>query len=141
MPGQAVQWHRESMGSKFLSTVRGFRWQQWLVVTLFLLGAGFTTYRAVHTVRRVVYWQAHRDEPIRDWMTVGFVAHSYRIPSHILYDALGLSDKPRDKRPLREIAKTQHRSMDEVRAILQDAITQARQQSPPPTPSANGGGR
>jgi hypothetical protein len=127
------------MEFKFLSIVKGFRWRQWLVVTLFLLVAGFTAYRAVHTVRRVVYWQAHRDEPIRGWMTVGFVAHSYRVPSHVLYDALGLTDKPRDKRPLREIAKTQHRSMDDVRAILQDAITHARQQPPPPTPPDHGG--
>ena len=128
------------MGLRLLSTVKGLRWQQWLVVILFLLVAGFTAYRAVHTVRRVVYWRAHRDEPIRGWMTVGFVAHSYRVPSHVLYEALGLTDKPRDKRPLREIAKTQHRSMDEVRAILQDAITHARQQSPPPTPPDHGGG-
>jgi hypothetical protein len=129
------------MGLKFLSTVKGFRWQQWLVVVFFLLVAGFTAYRAVHTVRRVVYWQAHRDEPIRGWMTVGFVAHSYRVPPRVLYDALGLPDRPRDRRPLREIAKEQHRAIDEVRAILQDAITQARQQSPPPTPPDNGGGR
>ena len=128
------------MRLKFLSTVKGFRWQQWLVVILFLLVAGFTAFRAVHTVRRVVYWQAHRDEPIRGWMTVGFVAHSYLVPPRVLYDALGLSDRPRDRRPLREIAKAQRRSMDEVRAILQDAITQARQQSPPPTPPDNGGG-
>jgi hypothetical protein len=126
---------------KFLSTVKGFRWQQWLVVILFLLVAGFTAFRAVHTVRRVVYWQAHRDEPIRGWMTVGFVAHSYRVPPRVLYDALGLPDRPPDRRPLRETAKAQHRSMDEVRAILQDAITQARQQPPPPTPPDHGGGR
>ena len=129
------------MRLKFLSTVKSFRWQQWLVVILFVLVAGFTTYRAVHTVRKVVYWQAHRDEPIGGWMTVGFVAHSYRVPSHVLYDALALTDKPRDKRPLREIAKTQHRSIDEVRAILQDAITQARPAASPSPPPDHGGAR
>jgi hypothetical protein len=129
------------MTFKILSTVKGFRWQQWLVVILFLLVAGFTAYRAVHTVRRVVYWKAHRDEAIQGWMTVGFVAHSYRVPPLVLYDALGLTDKPHDRRPLREIAKAQRRSMGEVRAILQEAITQARQQPPPPTPPDHGGGR
>ena len=29
--------------------------------------------------REVIYWQAHRDEPIRGWMNVGSVAH-YRVP-------------------------------------------------------------
>lgn len=129
------------MRLNILSTIKSFRWQQWLVVILFLLVAGFTAFRAVHTVRRVAYWQAHRDEPISGWMTVGFVAHSYRVPPPVLYDALGLPDRPRDRRPLREIAKAEHRSMDEVRAIIQDAITRARQQSPPPTPPDHGGGR
>lgn len=129
------------MTSEFFSTVRRFTWQQWVVVILFLVVASFTTYRAVHTVRRIAYWRAHRDEPIRPWMTVGFVAHSYRVPAHVLYDALGLPDKPRDKRPLREIAKTQHRSMDEVKAILQEAITQARPPGSPSPPPDHGGSR
>jgi type VI protein secretion system component VasK len=129
------------MRTDFLTTVKRFSWQQWVVVILFVVVASFTTYRAVHTVRRIAYWQTHRDEPIRGWMTVGFVAHSYRVPAHVLYDALGLPDKPRDKRPLREIAKTQHRSIEEVRAILQETITQARAAGPPSQPPDHGGSR
>ena len=64
-------------------------------------------------------------------MNIGYVAHSYRVPPHVLHQALGLPPKP-DKRPLRRIAKAQNRTMDEVRAILQDAIIQARQPYPPP---------
>jgi hypothetical protein len=122
------------MRSKVISTLKAFRWQQWLVVTGFLLVAGFTAFKAVHVVRDVIYWQARRDEPIRQWMTVGYVAHSYRVPPHVLFLALGLPHKPPDKRPLRTIAKLQHRSMDEVRTILQDAIIHARPPYPPPPP-------
>ena len=122
------------MRSRILSTVKAFRWQQWLVLAVFLLIAGFTAFKAVHTVREVRYWHAHRDEPIRGWMSVGYVAHSYRVPPHVLYLALGLPHKPPDKRPLHEIAKAQHRSMDEIRAILEDAIVHARPPYPPPLP-------
>jgi len=122
------------MGSKIISAVKAFRWQQWLVVVMFLLVAGFIAYKIIRTVREVHYWQAHRDEQIRGWMNVGYVAHSYHVPPHILYLALGLPHKPPDNRPLREIAKAQQRSMDEIRAILQDAIVHARPPYPPPPP-------
>jgi hypothetical protein len=58
-------------------------------------------------------------------MTVGYVAHSYRVPPHVLYLALDLPHAPPNKRPLRDIAKLQHRSMDQIRAILQNAVVQA----------------
>ena len=62
------------MRSTFISIVKGFRGQQWLVVALFLLVAGFTTFKVVQTIRAAIFWQAHRDEPIRGWMNVGYVA-------------------------------------------------------------------
>ena len=72
-------------------------------------------------------------------MTVGYVAHSYRVPRHILYQALGLPYNPPDKRPLRVIAKSQNRSMDQIRAILQDEIAHARPPYPPPPTRDEGG--
>jgi len=110
------------MRSKIISTVRTFRWQQWLVVAMFLFVAGFTAFKAVDVAHEVIYWQVHRDETIRGWMNVGYVAHSYRVPPDVLYLALGLPHDHPDKRPLRKIARMQDRSMDEVRAFLQNAI-------------------
>jgi len=49
---------------------------------------------------------------------------TYRL--NVLYQALGLPHTRPDKRPLREIAKAQNMSMDEIRAVLQDAIIHAR---------------
>ena len=114
------------MKSKIISTIRTFRWQQWLVMAMFLLVAGFTAFKAVNVAREVIFWQAHRDEPIRGWMSVGYVSHSYRVPPELLYLALGLPDNQPDKRPLRKIAHVQHRSMDEIREVLHDAIIHAR---------------
>jgi hypothetical protein len=127
------------MRSRIIRTMKAFRWQQWLVLAMFLLVAGFTGFKAVRMARKVTYWKAHRDEPIRGWMNVGHVAHSYRVPPGVLYQALGLPEKA-DKRPLREIAKVQHRSVDEIRAILQNAIIHARApQSQPPDQSPDAG--
>jgi len=102
-----------------------------LAFILALLFAGLFLARAV---RPVIYWHYHQDEPIRGWMNVGYVAHSYNVPPHVLYQALGLPHKPPDKRPLREIAKAQNRSMDEIRTVLLDAIVHARPPYPPPPP-------
>lgn len=126
------------MRRKFLKTLKTFRWQQWVVVVMFLLVLGFTGIYAVRTIREAIYWHYHQDEPIRGWMNIGHVAHSYRVPPHVLYQALGLPHKPPDKRPLMQIAKSQNRSMDEIRAILQDAITHARPPYPPPPPPDEG---
>ena len=127
-------------GRTIVHTLKGFNWRQWLVLAAFLFIIGFTGLHAFRFVRDAVYWSYHRDEEIRGWMPVGYVAHSYRVPPHVLYQALGLPHKPPDKRPLREIARAQNRSMDEVKAVLQDAIVHARPPYPPPPPPPDKGG-
>lgn len=109
-------------------------WRQWTVVIAFVVTLGVTGLFAARTIQKALYWRAHTDEPIHGWMTVGYVAHSYHVPPHVLYKALGLPHKPPDKRPLREIASAQNRSLDDVRAVLMDAIIHARPPYPPPPP-------
>jgi hypothetical protein len=112
-------------------------WRQWLVVLAFVLVVSFTGIFAVRTVRRAIYWHYHQDEPIRPWMSLGYIAHSYSVPPWVLHQALGLPLKP-DRRPIREIAREQNRSVDEVIAILQDAIVHSRPPYPrPPDASPN----
>jgi len=113
--------------------MKNLGWRQWLMVLAFLLVVSFTGLFAVRTVRRAIYWHYHQDEPIRPWMNLGYIAHSYSVPPWVLHQALGLPPKP-DRRPIREIAREQHRSVDEVIAILQDAIVHARPPYPPPGP-------
>ena len=120
--------------------MKAFKWQQWVVAILFVFVLGFTGLQVFRTFRHATYWRHHQDDPIRAWMTVGHVAHSYRVPPHVLYQALGLSAKPPDKRPLHLIAKSQNRSFDQIRTILEDAIAQARQSYPTPPPPKNDGG-
>jgi hypothetical protein len=104
------------------------------LVLAFALAALGTGLFATRAVRRAIYWQTHRDEPIKPWMSVRYVARSYRVPPHVLYQAIGLEPQPRDRRPLREIAREQNRSVEELIAELQEAIKHARPPYPPPSP-------
>ena len=54
------------------------------------LTAGFTAFHIVRSVRDLVYWRQHADEPIQPWMTIGFVAHSYHVPPPVLATAITL---------------------------------------------------
>ncbi|HKC64568.1 MAG TPA: hypothetical protein VKB86_13085 [Pyrinomonadaceae bacterium] len=121
--------------------MRKLGWRQWLVVALFLVAVVVTSLLMVRAVRRAVYWRFHRDEPIRAWMSVPYVAHSYRVPPHVLYKAIGLPENRRDKRPLREIAREQNRPVEILITELQDAITHSRPPypSPSPPPPTDGG--
>jgi hypothetical protein len=116
--------------------MRRLSWRQWVLVLAFALAALGTGLFATRAVRRAIYWQTHRDEPIKPWMSVRYVARSYRVPPHVLYQAIGLQPQPRDRRPLKEIAREQNRSVEELIAELQEAIKHARPPypSPPPPP-------
>lgn len=117
---------------------RPFGWKQWLILLAFVLTLTVTSFFAVRTVRRALYWRAHRDEPIREWMSVNYVARSYSVPPHVLYRAIGLPpERGRDRRPLRRIAEEQNRPVEELIAELQNAIIHARPPYPPPPPPDN----
>jgi hypothetical protein len=109
-------------------------WRQWLVILAFVVVVVGTVHFAVRAIRPAIYWHYHQDEPISEWMNVEYVAHSYHVPPHVLFMALGLPHRPPDKRPLRVIAESQDRSMDDIKAILMDAIIHARPPYPPPPP-------
>jgi hypothetical protein len=113
-------------------------WRQWVLLLAFLLAVLFTGLFATRAVRHAVYWRLHRDEPIRPWMSVPYVAHSYRIPPHVLYQAIGLPPTQHDRRPLREIAREQNRAVETLISELQDAIIHSRPPYPPPPPPDGG---
>ncbi len=111
-----------------------FGWRQWVALSALVLVLLVTGLFAIRTVRRAIYWRLHRDEVIRPWMSVPYVAHSYRVPPPVLYDALGIPHPPHDRRPIKEIAKQQNRSIEEVVATLQSAIARERAEHPPNGP-------
>src|SRR5437016_11342185 len=119
--------------------MKSFGWKQWTLLVAFGLVLLATGLFSVRAVRRAVYWRLHRDEPVRPWMSVPYVAHSYRVPPPVLYEALGIPPLPHDRRPIRDIAQQQNRSVDEVISVLQNAIAHERSMHPPgssPSPEA-----
>jgi hypothetical protein len=69
-----------------------------------------------------IYWQQHRDEPIEGWMTVRYVARSYRVDPKIVHDAVGLPETGPDRRPLVRIAREDGKPLDEMTARILEAI-------------------
>lgn len=111
--------------------------RRWIIVVAFLLAASIAGLFAVRTVRRALYWNSHRDEVIRPWMSVPYVARSYRVPPHVLYRAIDLTPEPHDRRPLRNIALEKSRTVDALAAELLKAVTDFRahpERYPPPPP-------
>jgi hypothetical protein len=115
-----------------MEEIRRFRWRQWFLVLGFVLSLVIIVVFAIRSVRQAPHLRV--DEPIRPWMTVPYIAHSYRVPSYVLYQTLGISAQRLDKRPISVIARLQNRSVESVIAALKDAITRARPPYPTPPP-------
>ena len=107
--------------------------KQWLAILVLALVLLITGLFAVRTVRRAVYWRLHRDEVIRPWMSLPYIAHSYRVPPHVLYEALGIEPRLHDRKPIKEIAREQNISVEQLITTLQGAI--ARERAPIPSAS------
>jgi hypothetical protein len=88
-----------------------------------LLFTGFFIYRMVDRAR---YWSERANEPIRGWMTIGYIARSRRVPPPILKRALGLPPGERERRPLAAIAEEQNRPVDELVRVIEEAIEKER---------------
>jgi hypothetical protein len=65
------------------------------------------------------------NEPIRPWMSVPFIAHTHHVPAAALYHAIGLEPEPHDRRPLKAIARQQHRPLEDLVRDLERALASA----------------
>jgi hypothetical protein len=69
-----------------------------------------------------VYWQQHQDEPIEGWMTIRYIARSYRVDPKIVHDAVGLPLTGPDRRPLIKIAREDGEPLDQITERVLAAI-------------------
>ena len=114
------------------------------MIGLGLLIVGFFGLRTFHAFRE---FRGHRPPPfsqvenmqaaetdvelIRDWMTIGFVSHTYRTPPRLLYDVLDISPKGNEKKSLKELNDEYFPDQpDYVITTIKDAIQAS---LPPPT--------
>ena len=107
------------------------RRQQILLLSGLLLALFMTAFFGVRAYHR--FSRPPSNDPIREWMSIPYIAHAYRIPPHVVLEALGLpTDTPPTKRPLSRIAKELNLTTDEVIARVEEAIAQERDRHPPP---------
>jgi hypothetical protein len=119
-----------------MEVIRKFRWKRALLMlglAISLALIGVFAIRTVHYMPR-----ARVDEPIRPWMNLPYIAHSYHVPARLLFQALGLTMTiPIDRRPIMDIARDQHRPVQILINFLEEAITQARSgKTAPPSPTS-----
>lgn len=88
----------------------------------FLVALSAAIFFGVRLLVHAVYWASHRNEPIEEWMWIGYVARSHGISPEKLQAALGLPPERRDRRTLGEIARQQNRSLEDIRALLEATI-------------------
>ena len=86
-----------------------------------IAGTFIFAFRAGRYARRL----RSENEPIRPWMSVPFIAHTHHVPSALLFHAIGVEAEPHDRRPLRTIAREQHRPVEDVVRDLERALAHA----------------
>ncbi len=119
-----------------MRTTWGNNWREWLVALGFVLSIALVGVFVIRSFR--IASGLRHDEPIRPWMSVPYVARSYRVPPTTLYGALGLPARPHDRRPLAEIAHLQGRPVQDLIGELQSAIQQFRASATPRPPNPRG---
>lgn len=107
------------------------RRQQILLLSGLLIALCITVFFGVRAYHR--FSRPPSSDPIREWMSIPYIVHAYRMPPPVLLDALGLpADTPPSKRPLSRIAKELNLTTDEVIKRVEDAIAQERARHAPP---------
>lgn len=102
-----------------------------LLLSAFAAAMAVTLFFAVRFALWVLYWNdpAHRDQPLEDWMTIGYIAHSYDVPRDALIDALHLKPPEKGKRPtLESIAIDRGQTPEAFEADIQAAIERLREE-------------
>ncbi|MDF2094613.1 hypothetical protein [Aquibaculum arenosum] len=107
----------------------------WLLFALFLATAAASGFFAGRFVENARHWSETPQEPIKGWMTLGYLAHAYEVPVADLHQALDLPPEPPDRRPLAEIAEERKLPLDALRLRLEHAIAMARGEVARPPPS------
>lgn len=101
-----------------------------VLVTAFLLACAVTLFFAGSVVWNAVYWANHHEEPVRPWMTVGYVARSWDLNGREI-DALAGLPLPEVKghpQPLSEIARDRGVPVEDIIAKVEAAIDELKAQ-------------
>lgn len=78
-----------------------------LLLVAFAVACLITLFFAARFSFYTIYWQqpAHQNQPLQGWMTIGYIAHSYRLPRDELANALALEPGLGKRLTIAEIAR------------------------------------
>lgn len=106
-------------------------WRERPVLTsAFVLACTLTLFFAARLVVGAVYWANHRDEPVRGWMTVGYVARSWGFYPQEFSTSAGLQDFSGQPMTLIEIARQRKIPVSDVIAQIEATIAALQQEKP-----------
>jgi hypothetical protein len=92
--------------------------QRFLIIGLIALGMAIAGFFGMRSFRALGEFRRHRPpafpppaaepaetnvELIRDWMTIGFLSHTYRTPPDLLYKALGIRPNGNERKSLKQL--------------------------------------
>lgn len=82
--------------------------------------------------RRMSQLEHGGEAALRPWMNVPYIARIYKVPSDVLYQAVGINPETHDRRPLARIAREQDVPVELVLEMTQTAINSWRSGPLPP---------
>ena len=90
--------------------------QRALTLGLIIVGVLIVGFFGLRTVRAFRQFHGHHPPPrgyvetdvekIQDWMTIPFIAHMYRVPDPVLFEAAGIPEQGNRKKSLKELNDT-----------------------------------
>jgi membrane protein DedA with SNARE-associated domain len=113
------------------------QWQRPVLLVLFGISAlavvifGIRTYRSFLLLHSAYELGAPDVASLRAWMTLDYVAWTYRVPGTVLAESLGLSSNEDPKTTLRSLAERQRVSPFQYIQQAQEAISRLRPIAPP----------
>lgn len=100
----------------------------------FLLAAALTLFFALRMTVSAIYWSdpAHRNETVRPWMTVGYIARSWNLDPHEIDTLAGLPIPEHGRpQPLSSIAGDRGVPVADIIAEVEAAIATLRARQDP----------
>lgn len=99
-----------------------------LLFLAFVAAIAVTVFFAGRLLFFSVYWAdpAHRGQRLEEWMTPGFVAHSYDLPPEVVREVLELDAGEGKRRTLAEVMQTSDLTLEEIQQRI-DAAVRARE--------------
>jgi hypothetical protein len=97
------------------------------LISAFALALALTLFFAVRFVIGFIYWSAHHEEPVRPWMTIGYVGKSWDLNPRIIDETAGLP-LPVNGRPftIKEIAEQRNVPAEDIIKKVEDAVAKLR---------------